>query len=449
MGRSPVSASAFRRISARLIASIRPTRTVRGRPYDQTVFTFEVVGDGQRPPWWRTVPYLLLGVFCVMLSSSMSPAAWAMTHGDDPATFVVLCAWLCGLAFGVLLFWRHRFPFALTVAASVLSLVIPIGNSFAWGYLACLIGRRRGRAVWASAGLVAVTSTAVVVLDSLAQPRGASLMASVFDFSTIPDAPGYVPVWAIIAISLLGMALSIGSGLLVRAQRESASAQRKVQTAQAASDRLGDEVARSQERERIAREVHDALGHRLSLLTLHAGALEANAGDDPQVHESARLVRESAGAAMADLRSLLSLLHDPSGGEAPQVSLAQLSEIVRDSFGTGQPVSSSILIQNPEDAHPALTRAVYRIVQELLTNARKHAPEQPVFLVVEGGPASGISIDCQNAYVGGWESAAPGDSRGLKGITERAELLHGTVKYGLDGDKFRVHVDLPWSAAEV
>ena len=94
-------------------------------------------------------------------------------------------------------------------------------------------------------------------------------------------------------------------------------------------------------------------------------------------------------------------------------------------------------------ADPALARAVYRIVQELLTNARKHAPGAQIRLAVSGGPADGVSIDARNPYQG---PAAGGSGRGLQGIAERVELLGGQLAYGLDdgGATFRVTVTLPW-----
>lgn len=133
----------------------------------------------------------------------------------------------------------------------------------------------------------------MVVADAMAQPRGASLGKAFLG----PPGGSYaeithLSVTEIVIIVVVGLGLSIGSGVLVRSRREAASAHRTVAAERAVSGRLGDEVARSQERERIAREVHDAMGHRLSLLNLHAGALEANATDDPRLAQSARLVRE-------------------------------------------------------------------------------------------------------------------------------------------------------------
>lgn len=412
---------------------------------------FEQVGDGARPPWWRT---LLLGsiasVFGLM-SVVFSPLGMAVSAENADGAAVLGGAAAMSVAFfgPIALFWRHRIPFVLTIVAALVSLVLPIGNTLAFVALGSLIGRRRGPAVWATAGLVAATSTWVVIADSLAQPRAASVIKNVLGpVNGDPNELVEVSPWAVVTIVALGIGLAVGAGVLVRLRRQNQTVVGEVQTERAASGRLGDEVARRQERERIAREVHDAMGHRLSLLNLHAGALELNVTDDPRLKQSASLVRQSAGEAMEDLRGLLQVLREPLGDDPPEIPLSRLPEVVRDSFGAGQVVSSSIFISEAERADPQLSRGVYRTVQEVLTNARKHAPGQPVLLSVEGGPATGIVIEARNRYVGGAD-APPGSARGLKGIAERAELLGGHLQYGLDegGTVFRVRVELPWREA--
>lgn len=413
-----------------------------------SVRRFEVIGEGVRPPVWRSILLGVLAFLGSLFSAVFSPISWQMQHDNNGlAVLVTMASFAFAMGAPVALFWRHRMPFAVTIAAALCSLAIPIGNTVAFIALAGLLGRRRGPAVWWTAGLVALTSTWVVIADALAQPRAASVLKTVFA-PTNADVAARADVHpaGVAAVIVLGLGLAIGSGLLMRARREASLARGTASEQRATSDRLGDEAARRQERERIAREVHDAMGHRLSLLNLHAGALEANAGADARMAESAKLVRTSAAAAMADLRSLLAVLRDPMAADSADLPLARLADVVRESFGAGQPLSSSIFISDPERADPTLARAVYRIVQELLTNARRHAPAEQLFLTVEGGPATGVVIDSRNRYRGGWPNGEPGTSRGLTGITERAELLGGSMSYGLDdgGTTFRVRVQLPW-----
>ncbi|MDO5534054.1 MAG: histidine kinase [Propionibacteriaceae bacterium] len=414
------------------------------------MFSFEPVGADRRPPWWRTALYVVLGGFGSLVSATISRPSWQLQHGDDVGLLLGTLGMLLAVTLPFALLWRHRHPFTLTVVAALLPLVVPIGNTLAFIMLATLIRRRRGPAVWWTAGLVAVTSTWVVVADALASPIGASVTKTAFAAERPITEDMVVSPGAIVILAVLGPVLAVGLGLLIRARGDAESAQVEVQAERAASERLGDEVARRAERERVAREVHDAMGHRLSLLNLHAGAMEANA-TDPRMAESAHLVRESATAAMDDLRSLLGVLRDPLGEEGPPVPLSRLTEVVAESAGAGQVVHSSIFISDPDAAHPTLTRGVYRIVQELLTNARKHAASEPLVLAVEGGPRRGIVIDARNRRAGstaGAEAGRPaGASRGLVGMAERAALLGGTMRHGLEGDQFHVRIELPWRAA--
>lgn len=406
---------------------------------------YEQVGDGRRPPIWRSVLLGIIGAVGTLLSTVFSPTGHAASEGWP--FLISLAGLLATVGLPATLFWRHRLPFVLTIGTALVSVVLPIGNSFPLITLGALLGRRRGPAVWLTTALVALTSAWVIIWDAMHQPTAASVIKMILKSQQAdPAQPSSVSPLPVAVLWLLCFGTALGLGLYVRAQRTTASVQQGLASERETSDRLGDEAARRQERERIAREVHDVMGHRLSLLNLHAGAMEANSSDDPRLQQSAALVRESAGAAMDDLRSLLSVLREPFGDQVAAVPLTQLREVVNESSGAGQPLNSSIFIQDAETASPTLSRAVFRIVQELLTNARKHAPGEPVTLLVEGSPDRGITIDAQNRYRGGWGAAPPGVSRGLSGIAERVELLGGRFDYGLDqgGAVFRAHVELPW-----
>ncbi len=401
-----------------------------------------------RPPLWRTFCYLAVAIFASLVSASFSPLIWRFMREPEQSGWLQLggvVTLFTALAFPIVLFWRHRHPHLLTAIAGVVALIVPIGNMTAFLMLATMLGRTRSKRAWQVTALVCVTSAVVVIRDALAQPIGASLQKSIIFVGTDLAVHKEASLAVTILAALIGPAITIGAGLLVQARRIAAAESDAVKDERAKSSQLGDEVARQQERERISREVHDALGHRLSLLSLHANAMEATAGDDPKIAQSAKLVSQSASAAMADLRSLLDVLNSPMAeADGLQLPLSELANVVQDSLGAGESLNSSIMINDPNLADPALARAVYRIVQEALTNARKHAPGEPVLLTVNGGPGDGITIDVRNRYRGGWGERESGTSRGLAGLAERAELLGGSADYGLDGEDFRVHVELPW-----
>src|SRR5699024_5669152 len=119
------------------------------------------------------------------------------------------------------------------------------------------------------------------------------------------------------------------------------------------------------------------------------------------------------------------------------LSLRDLTQVIDETVQAGVPVTSTVYLDRPEQAPPALSRAVYRIVQELLTNARKHAPGEPVRLQVSGGPGEGVTVEARNRYVAAdteaeRDNAASG--QGMRGIAERVELMNGQLAYGLDHD---------------
>ena len=261
--------------------------------------------------------------------------------------------------------------------------------------------------------------------------------------------PVELSVWVPLIVALALVGASVGAGLLLRNRAALVATQGRADAAQQSRDVLTDRLGRQAERDLIAREVHDVIGHRLSLLSLHAGGLQVAAGEDERLSHSAALIRESAQQAMDDLRSLLRVLREPEDtafNRTAMPSLSDLPAVVDETVDSGMPVISTIYLSEADEADPALARAVYRIVQELLTNARRHAPGAPVRLLVQGGPTEGIRIETANRLT----TQPPGPpGNGLTGISERVALWEGTVRHGLDGDEtFRVAVHLPWASAQ-
>ncbi|MCP2250706.1 sensor histidine kinase [Lentzea aerocolonigenes] len=198
--------------------------------------------------------------------------------------------------------------------------------------------------------------------------------------------------------------------------------------------------ARSEERAHIAGEMHDMLGHRLSLISIHAGALElATARKAPQLHEQAELIRTTSSLAMAELREILGVLRtnpEPESLDEDTGTRSDIAALVKS--------SSASLDWSGDDMHgadPRTRRAVHRVVREALTNVRKHAPHARtrVQVSVQGGRAR-IQV------VNGPSSGPParGARRGLIGLEERVGLLGGSFSAGqpVEGG-FRVAADVP------
>ncbi|WP_308250546.1 sensor histidine kinase [Nonomuraea rhizosphaerae] len=265
-------------------------------------------------------------------------------------------------------------------------------------------------------------------------------------------------------------------GIVVRARRQLVwSLRQRADTAAEEAKRL--------ERERIAREMHDVLAHRISILSLHAGALEFRP-DAPaeEIARAAGAIRTSAHQALQDLREVIGVLRHsaPGGGpggtapdaavpDRPQPTLADLPSLVEECRQAGMDVELAL---EARDTPEGLGRNAYRIVQEALTNARKHAGGAPVRVTVsgmpsgtqsgtpsgtqsgtpsgagdEGRPAGGLAVEVRNPLLMRPSTRIPGAGTGLIGLTERAELAGGRLDHGAtrEGD-FLVRAWLPWPA---
>ncbi len=244
---------------------------------------------------------------------------------------------------------------------------------------------------------------------------------------------------------------AIGWGLFRRSRQQLiASLRERAELAEADAE-LRAERARREAREEIAREMHDVLGHRLSLLSVHAGALEFNR-DAPrtEIARAAAVIRESAHLALRDLAEVIGVFRGtPAEGDRPQPELADLPRLVAEARATGGRVE----LTGPPDAPPpaVVGRTAYRIVQEALTNARKHAPGAAVAIRVTGGPAQRLTVEVHNTTPPApGPDAGPGDGsgQGLIGLAERARLAGGDLSAGPADGGFRVRAWLPWPAAD-
>lgn len=202
-------------------------------------------------------------------------------------------------------------------------------------------------------------------------------------------------------------------------------------------------------REAIAREMHDVLSHRLTLLSVHAGALEFRPdASREEIVRAAGVIREAAHEALQDLRGIIGVLRagEPYDMGRPQPTLAALHTLVAEARQAGAKVVFDYRVTAHGTVPIAVGRTAYRIAQEGLTNARKHAPRTEVTLSVTGGPGSGLEVVVRNPLPAGDVPPVPGSGQGLIGLTERAALAGGTLKYGPDTDSgFEIRAWLPWT----
>jgi signal transduction histidine kinase len=204
--------------------------------------------------------------------------------------------------------------------------------------------------------------------------------------------------------------------------------------------RLEADAARATERNRIAREIHDSVGHALSVVTVQASAARKLIGRDPGFAEQALVTIETASRrAAAELDQMLGLLRDETGNPAaPPPGLGALSALITGARSAGLNVNSAV--SGDLSRLPALvSQEAYRIVQEGLTNALKYSADGTAALDVRlRGDALGIRL----TNPAGGKRLAPG-GRGLRGIDERAAALGGTATAGADGGRWVLCVALP------
>jgi signal transduction histidine kinase len=211
--------------------------------------------------------------------------------------------------------------------------------------------------------------------------------------------------------------------------------------------------------------MHDVLAHRISLLSVHAGALAYRTGpagvaaplSSPEISDSAQLIRDTAHQALEELRAVLTVLRGgtpTTAGEAAHRAaeaglprIADITGLVAEAEEAGQRVS--LVRRYDADLADALRgqvqRTAYRVVQEGLTNARKHAPGEAVTVTLEGRPGDGLTVRVRNALPDGTRPVEiPGAGAGLAGLEERAVLDGGTLRHGADDGAFELHARLPW-----
>ncbi|MFE7645310.1 sensor histidine kinase [Streptomyces phaeoluteigriseus] len=240
----------------------------------------------------------------------------------------------------------------------------------------------------------------------------------------------------------------IGWGMLVRSRRQLMLSLRDRARRAETEARLRAEQAQRLAREAIAREMHDVLAHRLTLLSVHAGALEFRP-DAPreEIVRAAGVIRESAHEALQDLREIIGVLrageHDDAG--RPQPTLAALDALVAESREAGMKVTLDQRVSDPGAVPASVGRTAYRITQECLTNTRKHAPGAEASVVVVGAPGEGLTVTVRNPAPEGDVPPVPGSGQGLIGLTERAALTGGRLEHGPREDGgFEVRAWLPW-----
>jgi signal transduction histidine kinase len=345
---------------------------------------------------------------------------------SDPLVFADVAG---GLLAALLLWFRRRWPVGVAVA------VIALASFSAFAGVASILAIFTV-AVHRRFGVVA----AVAALGLATLPLYLTLH---------PDKNN--PAWLEPVFAVLLTGGVVAWGMFVRARRQLvASLWERAHRAEA-EQQLRVEQGRQQERARIAREMHDVLAHRISLLSMHAGALEFRPDAPPEeIARAAGIVRASAHQALQDLREVIGVLREePADGapERPQPTLVDLPGLLDESREAGMHVSSEYRLEDLATVPAGVGRNAYRIVQEGLTNARKHAHGAAVDVIVDGVAGSGLTVEVRNrlALTDAGAAQIPGAGTGLIGLYERTSLAGGRLEHGrTPGGDFQLRAWLPW-----
>lgn len=259
--------------------------------------------------------------------------------------------------------------------------------------------------------------------------------------------PGLPYVWWLVLVVIAHIAL-VGWGALSQARRALIESLRE--RADHAEAEQGRRVAEARvlERARIAREMHDVLAHRLTLLATYAGALEYRPDAPPeQLSMAAGVIRSGAHQALSELRDVLSVLREVGSDDSiqkPQPVLADLPHLLKEVRDSGARVVLTDLTVASETLPATLSRTVYRVVQEGLTNARKHAPGHRVQITLAGAPGGQLTIELRNPLPGSPHTSLPGSGTGLIGLTERVRLVGGRIDHRAVREEFLLQAWLPF-----
>jgi signal transduction histidine kinase len=378
-----------------------------------------------------TVAFLIGFGFAVWVTADLlrpDPVIFPGWRGT--AHWFVWVDFAAGTLTTVLLWWRRRWPVQLAYA------LLPVGLFSVSS---------------AVSGLILVFTVVVHRRFAVAGPLTAlSVLFSAFFIVLRPEhGTGFWQglLWATVLTVIVMLC-----GMVVRARRQLVVSLRDRAERAESEQQLRVAQARVLERTRIAREMHDVLAHRISLLSLHAGALEIRPdATSAEVAGAAAVIRASAHQALQDLREVIGVLREEPAGdgapERPQPTLGEVAALADECRAAGAKVRLDVRIA-PSQVPDGTGRTAYRIVQEGLTNARKHAPGTTVTVAIAGTAGAGLTIDIRNPWpVAGGAVAIPGTGTGLVGLAERATLAGGRLAHGRTGDReFVLTAWLPWPA---
>ncbi|WP_158685521.1 sensor histidine kinase [Microbacterium halophytorum] len=368
---------------------------------------------------------LLAAGTAVVLSAVIALSQAAATAQPAPLAYLFACG------FGAVLLLRRSAP--------VLVLIVSALGTFGY-YVLDLppIGV-------ALPVVAALFSAAEVGVTRWAVGAGAVVFAVSLYFRLRDAAPplsGFVVYDAVSDLALIAAGIALGYG--VRARRIRSEQQAEIARLNGKRIEREAESRMQAERERISRELHDTVGHTLSVISLHAGVgAEAVGADDRAAGDAFARIRDASTGSLRELRAMVRILRSASGDDGERTAIASLAavpELLEAARASGLDVAAEISVV-PSDLAAPVDTAAYRVIQESMTNVIRHAgaARARVRVWVEGDRLR-VSVSDD----GRGPAGADGGGSGLAGMEERVRLLGGTLTAGApDGAGFRVDAEIP------
>jgi signal transduction histidine kinase len=386
------------------------------------------VWGNRRDLLWLAAAAVLFGALDLLVHGLSPPTTgWAGPHA----------ALLLQLSVDVSLLLLVRFPVGVTSWALAVAVLMLASEEFAPGLLTPVHPVARAALPYA---IPVITTNLVRLLD---RRRAFALIGLLAVLGTRP----WDPSWEITPIGIVNTVLPALVVLYLSARRDLLASLRERAERAEREQLLLAERARAEERRRLAEEMHDVVTHQLTLVVLHAGALGTGSAD-PAVRAASEDIRQAGARALTELRDLVGVLRGSAGTPAAppaQPGAPDPRTLVAEARAVGETISYAT-DGDPERISPTVGRTAYRVVQESLTNARKHAPGAEVAVTLSYR-ADGVTVRVANGAACrplDGVLAGSGSGVGLFGLAQRVELVGGTLRAGpRPGGGYQVDAVLP------
>ena len=412
-------------------------------------------GNGKPRRVTITTVMLACAIACGLVQPAFIYEGMSAWHSDI-GMFWSLIGLVAGAALPLLLRKRDEKPEFVCLIVAIVTICLPISPLTALMAQSALIARRDpDRRLYE---LIALSSAATVIsrLRDALMPAQYSIIGTMLSSTNdqghvvhAASRPGML--WSGLLLAVISIAIAAIVGVANRNTSRAQRAQRQAAQQQNRAQMLQSDLANQQLADAIATEAHDTLAHSLSLIAVNASALQVQCGTleagnitDRQLHDIAQRaedIRKQAAGALDEAHSIIDLLHNPNKARqtlgpdgTTSLSRESLSGLIADAKAAGAHIDTWIDIQDMGAIHPDIAKIAYRTVQEGLTNARRHAPGQPIELEVTCSAGHGIGVHISNPTGDSGRNTAdkPLGGNGLRGIRERVAAVGGTCTWGSD-----------------